>query len=82
MLKIVLLLVNHWQLASTRCQQAATALGEFTKLVYDSKFKKLAKGMSFVNAQQTSLSGLGKQDFGGSGAVQLLRASSEKSRIT
>ena len=41
---------NAQQLASTRCQQAAVWSEEFTKLVYESKFTKPAKGMSFVNA--------------------------------
>ena len=36
---------------------------EFKKLVYDSKFTKLAEGMSFVNATPGAFPGLGEQDF-------------------
>ena len=48
-------------------------LGEFTKLVYDSKFTKCAEGMSFVNPQPATFPGLGKQDFEGSGAVPIVQ---------
>ena len=68
--------MNPWQLASTRCQQAAAALGEFKKLVYDSKFTKLVKWMSFINSKRAAFPGLAKQDFGGSGEVQLRLPSS------
>lgn len=46
----MLVFLNAWQLASAKCQQAPIRQGEFKKLVYDSKFTKLAKGMSFVNS--------------------------------
>jgi hypothetical protein len=43
MAKITLPFLNCEQLPCTRCQQAAAAPGEFKKLVYESKFRKLAK---------------------------------------
>ena len=45
-----LLSVNAWELAGTKCQQAAAGPGEFKKLVYDSTFTKRAEEKSFVNA--------------------------------
>ena len=39
---ITLPFLNCEQLPHTKCQMAATVPGEFTKLVYDSKFTKLA----------------------------------------
>jgi hypothetical protein len=44
--------VNAWQLVGTRCQWAIVGSGEFKKLVYDSKFRKLAGGMGFVNSKR------------------------------
>lgn len=41
--------MNVCQLASAKCQQAAAGLGEFKKLVYESKFTKYSEGTSFVN---------------------------------
>ena len=42
--------VNAWQQLGTRWPVCPIGQGEFTKLVYDSKFTKLAEGMSFVNS--------------------------------
>ena len=47
--------------------------GEFKKLVYDSTFTKLEKEMRFLNAKPGAFPGLGKQDFGGSREVPILR---------
>jgi hypothetical protein len=72
----MLLWVNPSQLPGTTCQWATAVLEEFTKPVYDSTFMKRAKGMSFVNSKPGAFPDLGKQDFGGSGEVQLLPPSS------
>ena len=50
--KLTLLSVNAWQLPSTKCQWAIVRSGESKKLVYDSEFRKLAEGMSFVNSKR------------------------------
>ena len=49
-------------------------LDEFTKLVYDSKFTKLAKWMSFVKSKRAAFPGLVKQDFRGSREGQIVRS--------
>ena len=48
------------------------ARSELKKPVYDSGLTKRAEGMSFVNAKPSVSLGLGKQDFGGRGEVQLV----------
>ena len=73
---VILLSMNTWQLPGTRCSWAIAGLGKFTKLVYESKFRKRAEGMSFVNLKPATFSGLGKQDFEGSGEVQIVPRSS------
>ncbi len=74
--------VNPSQLPGTKCQQAAVARGEFTKPVYESKFTKLAEGMSFVNSEPDAFPGLAKQDFGGSGEVPKAPPSSGNNLFT
>jgi hypothetical protein len=44
--------VNARQLVGTMCQWAIVGSGEFKKFVYDSKFRKLAGGMGFVNSKR------------------------------
>jgi hypothetical protein len=72
----MLLFLNSWQLASIRFQRAAAGPGEFTKPIYEPKFTKMAEGMSFVNPEPDASTRRSKQDFRGSGEVQLLPPSS------
>ena len=51
--------------------------GEFTKLVYDSKFKKCTEEMSFVNSKPRAFPGQSKQDFGGSREIPTARWSGQ-----
>ena len=52
--------MNPLQLLGTRCQLAPIGQGEFTKLVYESKFTKPAEGMSFANLKPAVFLGIGK----------------------
>ena len=51
---------------------ATIGQGKFKKPVYESKFIKLAKEMSFVNSKPGAFLGLGKQDFSGRGDERYL----------
>lgn len=79
---VTLLSVNGRNQPGTRCQWAPAGQGEFKKPVYESKFTKCPKGMSFVNSKPGTLPGLGKQDFKGSGEVPKVSPSSGNRPLT